>query len=82
MFNDEDGNPPLEPRQAGPGVRGLLRDREFLNLMSMSRLFPESQAGGYGKQLACNAHSLRLFAAQDCANRSIPSSLVPMRVMP
>ena len=52
VFNDEDGNPLPAPQQAGPGVRGLLRDREFLDLMSMSRLFPESQAGEYGKPLA------------------------------
>ncbi|KAI0669224.1 hypothetical protein C8Q78DRAFT_1042302 [Trametes maxima] len=43
---DEEGLP-IPPRQAGDGVRTLLHDREFLELMSMSRLFPESRAGFY-----------------------------------
>ncbi|KAI0362301.1 hypothetical protein OH77DRAFT_1389783, partial [Trametes cingulata] len=37
----------ISPRQAGEGVLSLLHDQEFRDLMSMSRLFPQTRAGYY-----------------------------------
>lgn len=48
MHYDSDGTALLAPRQAGDGVRQVLLDREFREMMCMTDvILKESQAGVY-----------------------------------
>lgn len=63
VLHDTNGEP-TTPRQAGPGVHSLLNDREFIEMMSMSRLFPQSRAGQFFRrhmEIHENSHGLSGF---------------------
>ncbi|CDO70741.1 hypothetical protein BN946_scf184798.g56 [Trametes cinnabarina] len=76
---DENGTP-IPHRQAGKGVRQLIQDREFLDLMTMSRLFPETRARCYRPldhhNPWRNADTTKLGCSQLEAARSLPPTIV------
>ncbi|KAJ2979293.1 hypothetical protein NUW54_g11159 [Trametes sanguinea] len=80
MDSAEDDGAAREHRQAGEGVRQLLHDREFLDLMTMSHLFPETRTGYYHPLYRqdpwCNAAMSKLGNSGLEAAQALPQMIV------